>query len=75
MENTIYKLDKKREYLSLGPLTAQPKEDGVDCQIELLGAKELPKGTRLHVFAKNYIDSENSELFSCSQSKCIPNET
>ena len=47
----------------------------MDCQIELLGAKELPKGTRLHVFAKNYIDSENSELFSCSQSKCIPNET
>lgn len=30
-DNTIYKMNKKFKYLSLGSLTARPKEDRVDC--------------------------------------------
>lgn len=61
--NMIYGLKKNNEYISLGELTAETKEDHIECSLLVnTSNEELPQDLRIHVFAKNYIDSSNIEI-------------
>lgn len=57
--NEVYKIsDSYTDFLGLGDIAAETKEDNVEYSIDILSSKEeLPKDLRVHIFAKNYIDS------------------
>lgn len=61
--NEVYKIsDSYTDFLGLGDIAAETKGDNVEYSINILSSKEeLPKDLRAHIFAKNYIDSENAE--------------
>ena len=74
--NTIYKVNKKiNNLVTLGEIKANVVENHIQYDIELItNGESLPSDLRVHLFAKNYIDSENNEFFTCSNAnKCIPN--
>ncbi len=63
--NMIYALKNKNEYISLGELKTETKEDHIECSVSVnTSNEELPQDLRIHIFAKNYIDSSNIEIIN-----------
>lgn len=50
--------NKPQNLLSLADIKAETKDDHIEYSIDILSAGEaLPSDLRVHIFAKNYIDS------------------
>lgn len=57
--NEVYKISESyTDFLGLGDIKAETKGDKIEYSIDILSSKEeLSKDLRVHIFAKNYIDS------------------
>ena len=65
--------NKPHNLLSLGDIKAEAKEDHVEYSIDILSAGEtLPGDLRVHIFAKNYIDSELPSALNCESRVYCP---
>jgi hypothetical protein len=73
-QHVAYGLNNKpQNLLTLGDIKAEAKEDHVEYSIDILSAGDtMPGDLRVHIFAKNYIDSELPSALNCENRVCCP---